>query len=145
MANTAHYHQDFHAWLVQTAGLIRAGQFDAIDAEHVAEELEAMGKSEKRELLSRLTVLLAHLLKWQFQPARRSRSWKNTLLTQRIDIHELLEDSPSLKTEILDKISAAYEKAVLAAEDETGIDQRNFPNACPFTLEQILDKEFFPE
>ncbi len=145
MERIANYDKDFHAWLIDTAGLIREKRFGEIDAEHVAEELEAMSKSEKRELLNRLTVLLAHLLKWQFQPARRSRSWRNTLSTQRIDISELLEDSPSLKTEIMGKIGPAYEKAAMAAEDETGIDKQSFPHRCPFTLEQILDKEFFPE
>jgi hypothetical protein len=139
------YEQDFHAWLIQTAELIRAKRFSEIDAQHVAEELESMGKSEKRELVNRLTVLLAHLLKWRFQPARRSRSWRNTLSTQRIDIQELLEDSPSLKSELPGKIEVAYEKARLAAEDETGIAKENFPETCPFTFEQMLDRHYFPE
>ena len=104
-----------------------------------------MGKSEKRALLSRFTVLLAHLLKWQFQPAKRSRSWKNTILTQRIDIHELLEESPSLRHDLAEKLGTAYEKAKLSAEIETGIEARHFPVACPFTLGQLLDNDFFPE
>ena len=104
-----------------------------------------MGKSEKRALLSRFTVLLAHLLKWQFQPAKRSRSWKNTILTQRIDIHELLEESPSLQHDLAEKLGTAYEKAKLSAEIETGIEARHFPVACPFTLGQLLDNDFFPE
>ena len=145
MIAKADYNQDFHAWLVNTAGLLRAQRFDEIDAVQVADELEAMSKSEKRELLNRLTVLLAHLLKWRYQPARRSRSWHNTLSTQRIDILELLEDSPSLKPEIMGKIGIAYEKAALLAEDETGIDKRHFPDHCPFTLEQILSRGFLPE
>ena len=104
-----------------------------------------MGKSEKRALLSRFTVLLAHLLKWQFQPAKRLRSWKNTILTQRIDIHELLEESPSLRHDLAEKLGTAYEKAKLSAEIETGIEARHFPVACPFTLGQLLDNDFFPE
>ena len=145
MKVAADYNKDFYAWLIQSADLLRKHQFTEVDIEHVAEELEAMSKSEKRELMSRLTVLLAHLLKWQFQPARRSRSWKNTILTQRLDISELLDDSPSLQYDLDDKIAGAYEKARLRAEDETGIDKNNFPQHCPFTLLQMLQKDFFPE
>lgn len=145
METTSEYQKDFYAWLMDNARLLREKRFTEIDAEHIAEELEDMGKSEKRELINRLTVLLAHLLKWQFQTAKRSRSWKNTILTQRIDINELLEDSPSLRYEITQKLEIAYEKAKLNAEDETGIDQCHFPRQCPFSLEEILGKDFFPE
>ena len=145
MEITADYNKDFYAWLIKSADLLRKHQFDKVDIEHIAEELEAMSKSEKRELISRLTVLLAHLLKWQYQPALRSRSWKNTILTQRIDISELLEDSPSLQHDIGDKIAVAYEKARLSAEDETGLDKNNFPEQCPYTLTQTLKKDFFTE
>ena len=141
----ADYNKDFYAWLMKNADLLRQHKFNEVDIEHVAEELESMGKSEKRELTSRLTVLLAHLLKWKFQPALRSRSWKNTILTQRIDISELLEDSPSLHYELGERIVIAYEKARLSAEDETGIDKNNFPESCPFTFEQLLKKDFLPE
>ena len=141
----ADYNKDFYAWLMKNADLLRQHKFNEVDIEHVAEELESMGKSEKRELTNRLTVLLAHLLKWKFQPALRSRSWKNTILTQRIDILELLEDSPSLKYELEQRVVMAYEKAKLSAEDETGIDKNNFPETCPFTFEQLLKKDFLPE
>ena len=141
----ADYNKDFYAWLMKNADLLRQHKFNEVDIEHVAEELESMGKSEKRELTSRLTVLLAHLLKWKFQPALRSRSWKNTILTQRIDITELLEDSPSLHYELGERLAIAYEKARLSAEDETGIDKNNFPDNCPFTFEQLLKKDFLPE
>ncbi len=140
----ADYNKDFYAWLMKNADLLRQHKFNEVDIEHVAEELESMGKSERRELTSRLTVLLAHLLKWKFQPALRSRSWKNTILTQRIDIKELLEDSPSLHYELGERLAIAYEKARLSAEDETGIDKNNFPESCPFTIEQLLKKDFLP-
>ena len=139
----ADYNKDFYAWLMKNADLLRQHKFNEVDIEHVAEELESMGKSEKRELTSRLTVLLAHLLKWKFQPALRSRSWKNTILSQRIDILELLEDSPSLYHELGERITIAYEKAKLSAEDETGIDKNEFPETCPFTFEQLLKNDFF--
>ena len=145
MAIAAIYEHDFYAWLTSNAQLLREQRIADIDIEHIAEELESMGKSEKRALLSRFTVLLAHLLKWQFQPAKRSRSWKNTILTQRIDIHELLEESPSLRHDLAEKLGTAYEKAKLSAEIETGIEARHFPVACPFTLGQLLDNDFFPE
>ena len=141
----ANYNKDFYAWLMKNASLLRQHKFSEVDIEHIAEELESMGKSEKRELTSRLTVLLAYLLKWKFQPALRSRSWKNTMLTQRIDILEVLEDSPSLKYELEERVVIAYEKAKLSAEDETGIDINNFPETCPFTVEELLKKDFLPE
>jgi len=143
MKTTVEYDKDFYGWLLENAQLLREKKWAEIDAQHVAEELESMGKSERRELVSRLTVLLAHLLKWRFQPAKRSRSWRNTILTQRIDIDELLEDSPSLRSEVGLKIETAYEKAKLRAEDETGIDQRQFPDTCPFSVDDVLDKHFF--
>ena len=142
---TSEYQKDFYAWLMNNARLLRERNFSEIDIENIAEELEAMGKGEKRELINRLTVLLAHLLKWQFQAAKRSRSWKNTILMQRIDVSDFLEDSPSLRHEIIDKIETAYEKAKLSAEDEMGIDKSHFPEHCPFPFEKILEKEFFPE
>ncbi|MCP4353096.1 MAG: DUF29 domain-containing protein [Desulfobacterales bacterium] len=145
MAVTVEYEKDYYSWLIKNAVLLREQRFTEIDAEHIAEELEAMGRSEKRELVSRLSVLIAHLLKWKYQAVRRSRSWKNTISTQRIDINELLEDSPSLHYEIEKKIKKAYEKAVLKAEDETGIDKERFPKICPFSDEEILNQDFFPE
>jgi hypothetical protein len=144
MSIPQNYDQDFYAWLVQNAQLLRNSQWQQIDSEHIAEELEAMAKSEKRELLNRLSVLLMHLLKWHYQVPKRTRSWRNTITTQRIDIAELIEDSPSLKPQLELKLPLAYVKAKLAAEDETGIDQQHFPEQCPFTLEQVLSTAFFP-
>lgn len=141
---TPNYHQDFYAWLLENAQFMRDGTLDKIDVPHLIEELEAMAKSERRELLSRLAVLLMHLLKWQYQPDKITRSWKNTIITQRIEIAELLEDSPSLKAQMSANLQAAYNKAKIKAEDETGIDQQHFPKECPFALEQILADGFFP-
>lgn len=139
------YDKDFYAWALHSAELIREGKFSEIDTEHLAEEIESMGKSDKRELVNRFAVLLAHLLKWQFQPGRRGNSWKYTIQTQRFEVNELLEDSPSLKYEIDKKLEHAYEKALLIAINETGLNQEIFPNKCPFPLEQALDADFFPE
>ena len=139
------YEKDFYSWLMNNAALLRQNRFAEIDAEHIAEELEAMGRSEKRELISRLSVLIAHLLKWKYQAPKRSRSWENTIIAQRMDIDELLEDSPSLQHGIQEKIDRSYEKAKLKAEDETGIDKKNFPDTCPFSPEEIFGRDFFPD
>jgi len=138
------YQKDYYGWLQENVRLIRERKFSEIDTENLIEELESMGKSEKRELSSRLTLLLMHLLKWQYQTVKRSTSWRNTIAVQRIDVRELLEDSPSLRNEVSDRIETAYEKAKLAAEVETGIEKQNFPAACPFSFEQILDENFLP-
>ena len=144
-ANAQTYDQDYYAWITNHVELLRQGKLAEIDGEHVAEELEAMGRRERRELISRLTILLAHLLKWEFQPAQRSRSWRNTLTIQRSEIAELLEDSPSLYPEVEQHIDRAYGRARLLAEDETGLDSDAFPVDCPYSFEQILDADFFPE
>lgn len=145
MEITSEYEKDFYSWSMKNATLLREKKFSDIDVEHIAEELEAMGRSEKRELVSRLSVLIAHLLKWKFQAVRRSRSWENTISTQRLDINDLLEDSPSLRHDFDEKIKKAYKKARMKAEDETGIDRERFPKTCPFSAEEIMDEEFFPE
>ncbi len=145
MGATAAYNQDFHAWLLHNAALLRERNLTAIDADNIAEELETMGRSEKRELISRLSVLIAHLLKWRHQSARRSRSWRNTIATQRLDIKELLEDSPSLSHDLEEPLGKAYNKAVLLAELETGIDKKMFPPSPPFSWQELLDEGFLPE
>jgi hypothetical protein len=139
------YEQDIVAWANEQARLIRAGRFDLLDLEHIAEEIESVGKSEKRELASRMAVLLAHLLKWQYQPVRRGSSWEKTIKVQRKEIVYEITDTPSLKpllsnTEWMDLI---WGKAVSIAMDETGLD--SFPENCTWTPEQILDQAFFPE
>lgn len=138
------YEQDFHRWLQANVEIIRLGNVNDIDAEHIAEELDAMGKRERRELVSHLTILLAHLLKWEFQPSHRSRSWRNTLTVQRGELADLLEDSPSLRAELENYVERAYSRAHLLAEDETGLDAALFPAECPYALEAILDPAFLP-
>ncbi len=145
MESTLDYEKDFYSWIMGNAQLLREQRFDKIDADNIAEELESMGRSEKRELISRLAVLLTHLLKWQFQAVKRSRSWKNTIMVQRLDIKELLEDSPSLRYLIEVKLDKAYQKAKLKAEDETGIDKKHFPRQCPYSFEETLNRTFFPD
>jgi len=139
------YEKDFYAWTLHNAKLLREGRLSEVDIEHIAEEIESMGKSEKRELVNRLAVLMAHLLKWQFQPTRRSKSWTMTIKNQRIELNDLLEESPSLKKELEGKFLHAYERAVLMASEQTGIDEDDFPKKPTFTLKECLKMSYFPD
>ncbi len=139
------YEKDFYAWITHNARLLRDGKLSEVDIENIAEEMESMGKSEKRELINRLAILMAHLLKWKFQSARQSKSWELTIKGQRFELMDLLKESPSLKYELEKKLLHAYKKALLIAEGETGIEQKNFPKKCPFSLKQSLDANYYPK
>ena len=142
--STTLYESDFYAWANQQAALLRAGNLSAADIEHIAEEIESMGKTEKRELVSRLTVLLLHLLKWQFQPERRGKSWRTTIRVQRLDLSRHLKDNPSLKSRTPEAIEDAYTTALIEAANETDLPEETFPSACPWTFDQIMDDGFWP-
>jgi len=142
---TIEYQEDFYSWLCHNIRLLREGRLSEADVENIAEELDGMSKSQQRELISRLKILFAHLLKWQFQPDRRSNSWKGTIIEQRSQIRQLLKISPSLKNRIDEKISDAYEDAVEYASLETGIPESDFPQTCPYFFEQAMDKNFYPD
>ena len=139
------YEQDFFEWTARNAELLRAGRFAEADLEHIAEEIEDMGKSERRELESRLSVLLNHLLKWRFQPNRRGRSWQATIRIQRTELLRLLADMPSLRPDLREQLPQVYPTAVERAIAETELPDEAFPPACPFSLDQILDADFFPD
>ena len=138
------YNQDFYAWILHNVALLRAGKLSDIDSEHVAEELEGMGKSEKRELMNRVALLMSHLLKWEFQPHKRSRSWEATIHHQRLKLNKLLQESPSLKHELSEKISEAYADAIFLAMSETNLPKEDFPDSVPYPFEQLLEDGFFP-
>ena len=142
--NASLYDQDFYAWAHEQAALLRAGNLTAADIEHIAEEIESMGKTEKRELVSRLTVLLTHLLKWRYQPPHRGPSWEVTIRNQRRDITDHLADNPSLKARLPESTASAYERAVDNAYAETGLPRSTFPALCPWAFLQIIDAEFWP-
>ena len=144
MSNTLH-DRDFFAWANEQAALLRAGRVSEADIEQIAAEIESMGKTEKRELLSRLGVLLTHLLKWEVQPARRSRSWTNTIRVQRNHLKLHLSDNPSLRPQLAAAIEAIWETARIEAAEETEIDEAAFPEACGWTAEQIMDPTFWPD
>jgi len=136
--------QDLHTWAKRNAELMRQGKWSEIDAEHIAEELENMGKSQKRELVSRLAVLLAHLLKWQYQPDRRSNSWVSTIVTQRTEILLLLDESPSLSHDMDSTIERAYRFARDRAAREMGVGKETLLECCPYSYDQVVNEDFWP-
>jgi hypothetical protein len=141
----ADYDRDVILWAEEQARLLRAGRFAELDIEHIADEIEDVGKAEKRELASRMAVLLAHLLKWRFQPEKRTRSWRSTIKTQRQRIELAIRATPSLKCVLRDpnwKLDTWLE-ARTQAERETGIE--DLPEDCPFTFDEARDPDFWPE
>ena len=142
--STSLYDQDLSAWAAHNARLLRNGQFNDLDIEHLIEELDDMGKSERRGIYSHQKVLLMHLLKWQFQPAKQTPSWRYTIRNARRELKYLIDDNPSLKNFPQLKLQSAYIDAVIMAAGETGLDEREFPSVCPYTVEQLLDEEWMP-
>ncbi|MEQ1619725.1 MAG: DUF29 domain-containing protein [Terricaulis sp.] len=139
------YDKDTYTWALQQADALRRRSANEIDWENVAEEMESVGKSEARELSSRLAVLLAHLLKWLFQPDQRSKSWEATITTQRRLIGQHLLDNPGLKPRRDELFAKAYTEALGVAASETGLGLEAFPETNPFTLSDAMDDGFWPE
>ena len=140
------YEEDFVRWLEHQAELLRQGRVHELDLGNLAEEVESIGRSDKREVQNRLAVLLAHLLKYQFQTKRRSRSWVSTIGEQRRQLELVFKDSPSLLKSYAPEIfEDAYRYARRKASDETGLLVNRFPETSPYTLAQILDEDFLPE
>jgi hypothetical protein len=139
------YDEDFYAWANEQAALLRSGRLAEADMAHIAEEIESMGKTEKRELTNRLAVLLTHLLEWRFQPAIRTTSWRLTIEEQRDRLADHLADNPSLKAKLSEAITSAYRLALLGAARETGLPVPQFPAACPWPYEEIIDDSFWPD
>lgn len=140
----AGYDQDFALWSTEQAALIRAGRFDAIDRENIAEEIESLGRSDRREIARRLGVLLEHLLKWEYQPSKRKPGWASTISEQRSQILGLVKESPSLKGHPANVLSQEYEFARHRAADVTGLPLKLFPATGIHSLEDILNFEFLP-
>ena len=138
------YERDFHAWANEQAALLRAGRLSDIDAMHIAEEIEALGRTERRELVSRLAVLLLHLLKWSHQPALRGRSWELTIKEQRRQLARHLKDNPSLGPWIDEAMADAYGDAVPRAELEMSVTRDMLPWSCPYGFDQVMDEAFWP-
>jgi hypothetical protein len=130
--------RDFHAWANQQAALLRAGQLSDADIANIAEEIESLGLSEKRELVNRLKVLLLHLLKWRFQPGRRSRSWEVSIANTRDELTDHLAGNSSLKGKAAEAVATAYRLARRSASAETGLPESIFPVDCPWTFDAAM-------
>ncbi len=143
--NSVEYEEDFYAWTIEQSRLLRSGETSNIDAENIAEELESMGRSDRRELKNQLVVLVMHLLKWSHQPAAQSRSWSATIEEQRLGIEDVLADSPSLRPIVAAMLSQAYTIARARAIAETGLTDDAFAETCPFTSDEVLSRSFLPE
>jgi len=139
------YDEDFYAWILATAELLRQRRFTEIDIAHLTEELEDMGKRERRALESYIRNVTLHLLKWRYQQDKRGVSWRQSIRNGRIELQKLLRDSPSLTSQVPQMIEDEYPAARADAIDETGLTEDTFPTQCPFTAEQVLDAEFWPE
>lgn len=135
---------DFALWCEEQAALLRAGRLDRLDIETLAEEIASLGRSDRYEIEHRLAVLLAHLLKWQVQPEKRSNSWRASIAEQRRKIARLLRDSPSLKPYPALALAGSYIDGLDTAVTESGLPETLFPSTCPYTIEQVLDDNFLP-
>lgn len=138
------YERDFYAWTQDQSTRLRTHDFANLDIDNLIEEIETMGRSERRQLTSRLEVLLIHLLKWQYQPALRGRSWQLTIVEQRRRIDKLLQNNPSLRPQLFDLLAEAYADATFGAMRETGLPQETFPALSPYTLDEVLAVEWLP-
>ena len=139
------YDRDFYAWTQEQAALLKSRQWDRLDIPNLVEEIEALGRQERRELVNRLGILVGHLLKWQFQPQQRSKSWTATIIEQRQEIQELIADNPSLKSYLVEAMNKGYQKSVLLVVKETPLSLDDLPAQCPYTLDQVMDPNFYPE
>lgn len=137
------YDEDFFEWTRRNAQLLRAGQVRASDIRHIAEEIEDLGKQDLKELHRRSRALLAHLLLWQLRPGKRSSLLAIT--NERIELHGLFKQSPSLNGKLASELPDTFAKAVRLAMAKTALHRERFPAECPFTVEQILDLDFLPQ
>ena len=139
------YENDVVAWAREQATLLRERKFSAIDVEYIAEEIEAVGRAEQRELVSRMSVFLTGLLLWKHLPCRRTSSWKRTIKVQRLDVAYLLDEAPSLRLRLIDAkwMNYVWARVLAQAVSDTGFNV--FPETCPWSVEQVLDEKFLPD
>jgi hypothetical protein len=142
LAGRTAYEQDPYAWSLEQSELLKAGRLDEIDAENIREEILDVGRNEYDELESALRVLLAHMLKWNYQPEKRSRSWEATIAIQRRHALRQVEENPSLKSRLEEALREGYSDARLLASGETDMDLQEFPEACPYSWDDIMSRPF---
>jgi hypothetical protein len=138
----AAYEHDFYSWLMEQARHIREGRFAALDRDNLAEEIESLGREQFNKLVSALRVLMLHMLKWDHQPALRSRSWVLSIEEQRLEIADVLADNPGLKPRIGEAIARAYRRARIEAAKETGLDEKEFATTCPYAFDDMTSRDF---
>ena len=136
------YETDFYAWTLEQSKLLKEGNFKHLDIPNLVEEIESLGKQQRQELRNRLGLLIGHLLKWDYQPEKRTKSWRVTIQIQRREINDLLEENPSLKPYLSEAIAKAYQAGLDLARLETPLDYEDLPKNCPYALEQLLDPNF---
>lgn len=136
--------EDVYGWAIHTAKLLKNKEMEEVDLDNIIEEMEALGRSEKYELMNRLSLIISNLLKWQYQPEGRTRSWDGTIREQRMMVKIHLKDNSSLKKDMSEILEDAYDIAKLKAENETLINKKIFPDDCPYTFDQIIDDVFYP-
>jgi hypothetical protein len=138
------YEQDFHAWTKLQSNLLEQKQWEQLDIANLIEEIESLGRQQQQELRNRLSILLGHLLRWEYQPKKRSHSWLSTIRIQRLDIADLLLDNPSFKAYFSEALTKAYRRALALVTAETELPLSFFPVVCPYEFSQILDDHFYP-
>jgi len=146
------YEADFYTWIFRNIELLKQRRFSKIDVDILIDELESMAKRDKRELLNHFIILLAHLLKWQFQlkllteqwQTRQGGSWRGSIMEQRLQIVKQLKESPSLKNYLAEAVEKAYPDAVKIVMQETQLSKETFPKMCSYSIEQLLDENFYP-
>ena len=139
---TPAYERDFYSWSLDQARLVREGRWSAVDRDNVAEEIESLGREQFNKLESAIRALLLRMLKWDHQPAQRSRSWVLSIEAQRVELEDVLSDNPGLKPRIAEAIGRAYRKAHIEAAKETGMEKAAFPERCPYSWDDIVAREF---
>lgn len=139
------YERDYHLWVEKTVQILQDKNFKDLDIPNLIEEISDMGRSEKKALKSNSRILLMHLLKWKYQPNKRSKSWKSSIIEHRKRIRDSFQDSPSLKVYFADNFCLCYEDAKELAAAETGLLIETFPNSCPFSQQDTLKSDYFPE
>jgi hypothetical protein len=138
----AAYDRDFYSWLMEQARLLRDGLFDRLDRDNLAEEIESLGGEQFNKLVSALRVAMLHMLKWDHQPALRSRSWVLSIEEQRLEIADVLDDNPGLKPRIAEAMARAYRRARIEAARETGLDEAAFAAVCPYSFDDVTSRSF---